>query len=195
MTYPQTEMASANTALSDLYQEVILDHSRRPRFKSKPVGGCQFCQEGKNPLCGDQITLFCAVKQENTSVPLVSFFFEGHGCSISQASASMLCESVHEVPVLEARRVLSQAEATYTGKAALPNAEDFDNDIDALYGVSKFPVRVKCAALPWKTMEILLNEKFDEMGKLKADQALCSSLTPSSCAREKRVLRIVSTED
>lgn len=197
-------------ALSELYQEVILEHSRRPRFKGKPSVGCQFCQEGKNPLCGDQVTLFCRVEGLNEGVhaqepkaaassvkmgpePRLFLAFEGHGCSISQASTSMLCESIQGVTPLQARQVLSRAEEIYSGRAEPLYSDDLDDDIEALYGVSKFPVRVKCAALPWKTFELILNEKFDEQGRLRQEQAACVTL--ASCVREKRTLRVVSTED
>jgi nitrogen fixation NifU-like protein len=196
-------------ALSELYQEVILEHSRRPRFKGKPSVGCQFCQEGKNPLCGDQVTLFCRVDGlEGAGLPSAGaasggvsealeprlfLAFEGHGCSISQASTSMLCEAIQGVTPLQARDVLGRAEDIYSGRAKPIHADDIDDDVEALFGVSKFPVRVKCAALPWKTFEIFLNEKFDENGRLRDLQKACVSL--SECVREKRTLRVVSTED
>lgn len=199
-------------ALSELYQEVILEHSRRPRFKGKPSVGCQYCQEGKNPLCGDQVTLFCRVEglegsNETPATPLSAgataaadareprlfLAFEGHGCSISQASTSMLCEAIQGVTPLEARKALERAEDIYSGRVKPQLVDDIDDDVEALFGVSKFPVRVKCAALPWKTFELILNEKFDEGGRPREAQGACTTL--SSCVREKRTLRVVSTEE
>lgn len=192
--------------LSELYQEVIMEHSRRPRHKGKPSEGCQYCQDGKNPLCGDQITLFCQVHESALApalqgnagaLPRVSLSFDGHGCSISQASASMLCEAVQGLTVPEARSAVRHAEAVYTGRAHPTLEDDIEDDVDALYGVSKFPVRVKCAALAWKTFELILDEKFTEEGTLKDPDGSCSTLRASpGCAREqRRTLRVVSTEE
>jgi nitrogen fixation NifU-like protein len=105
----------------------------------------------------------------------------------------MLCEAIQGVTPLQARDVLGRAEDIYSGRAKPIHADDIDDDVEALFGVSKFPVRVKCAALPWKTFEIILNEKFDENGRLRDLQKACVSL--SECVREKRTLRVVSTED
>jgi nitrogen fixation protein NifU and related proteins len=208
-----------SASLKDLYQEVIVDHSRRPRFKGKPALNCQFCQEGKNPLCGDNITLFCsvAVGKGNLQEPLplqLSLAFEGHGCSISQASASMLCEAVQGLSVQDARTLIQKVEGIYSGKKGQKSTDDLQNDlqndfqdeneddiqedVEALRGVSRFPVRVKCAALPWKTFELILDENFNEEGQLKETASACASLSSGSqipCKREKRALRVVSTED
>jgi nitrogen fixation protein NifU and related proteins len=191
--------AAMAAPLSDLYQEVIMEHYRRPRHKGKPSEGCQYCQDGKNPLCGDQITLFCRVQEAEggEGLPRVSLGFDGHGCSISQASASMLCESVQGLSVPEAREVVRHAEGVYTGRSRPELEDDIERDVDALFGVSKFPVRVKCAALAWKTFELILADKFTEEGTLKEPEGACSTLRAApGCAREqRRTLRVVSTED
>lgn len=175
--------------LNSLYQEVIVDHSRRPRFKTKSMP-CRFCQEGKNPLCGDVITVFCQVEMQG-KCPLLSIGFDGSGCSISQASASIMCDSLQNVSLEKTQKLINHAESIYTGKLVI-NATDLDEDIDALNGVSKFPVRVKCAALPWKTLDLLLNDNFDENGMPKPG---CDKL--ENCLKSnnnQRKLKIVTTE-
>ncbi|WP_233231396.1 Fe-S cluster assembly sulfur transfer protein SufU [Silvanigrella aquatica] len=180
---------SQSIELNSLYQEVIVDHSRRPRFKSKNMQ-CRFCQEGKNPLCGDIITVFCQIEMKD-SCPLLSIGFDGAGCSISQASASIMCNSLQNVTLQEAQKTISHAENIYTGKIAV-NAHDLDEDIEALNGVSKFPVRVKCAALPWKTLDLLLNDNFDKNGMPKSGCDKLENCVKSS--NNQRKLKIVTTE-
>ncbi|MGY3804106.1 Fe-S cluster assembly sulfur transfer protein SufU [Pigmentibacter ruber] len=182
--------ASQAIELNSLYQEVIVDHSKRPRFKSKQFP-CQFCQEGKNPLCGDMITVFCNIQAKENSLPLLSIGFDGSGCSISQASASIMCEKLQNVTLIQAQQAIQFAEQIYTGKVTI-NSNDLDEDIEALNGVSKFPVRIKCAALPWKTLDLLLSESFDEKGMPKS---VCDK--NENCAKSnnnKRKLKIVTTE-
>lgn len=180
---------SQSIELNSLYQEVIVDHSRRPRYKAKNMP-CRFCQDGKNPLCGDAITIFCQVKMEG-KCPLLSIGFDGTGCSISQASASIMCDSLQSVTLEKAQKIITHAENIYTGKLIV-DAVDIEEDIEALNGVSKFPVRVKCAALPWKTLDLLLNDNFDENGMPKSG---CDKL--ENCLKSKnnqRKLKIVTTE-
>ena len=178
--------------LEELYQEVILDHSRSPRHKGKPTIGCQICQDGKNPLCGDEITVFCRVNQEQkVSNPdwLLSLQFSGKGCSISQASASMMCELIQNKSLRECERIVEMAEQTYTGQRVQATEEDLENDLDALFGVSKFPVRIKCAALPWKTLEMILDEHFDGQGHFLGNPNGCFLEAP--CARDNKKLKVV----
>ena len=92
----------------------------------------------------------------------------------------------------DARKKIEFAESVYTGKVVL-GEDDIEEDVEALFGVSKFPVRVKCAALPWKTLEIILDEKFNGNGQLQSTAEVCAGI--SLCTREPRKLRVVSTED
>jgi nitrogen fixation NifU-like protein len=182
-------------ALSALYQEVIVDHFRNPRFKKNdPL--CRFCQEGKNPLCGDSLTIFCQVNVQKEVRLCVSF--DGSGCSLSQASASMMCAALQHVTLEEARKFIDYAQEIYTGKWSekqnhKESLEDaLDNDLEALAGVSKFPVRIKCVALAWKTLHMLLEEHFDAQGQ---PQEGCDKL--KNCAKRgtgKRKLKVVTTE-
>lgn len=177
--------------LASLYKEIIVEHAKHPRGKGRPAC-CRYCQEGKNPLCGDQITVFCELEPNinGAEPPHIRVGFDGAGCSISQASASMMCESVSAKNVLEVRRILARAEAIYTGRAPAKDPDDLDDDIDALAGVSKFPVRVKCAALAWKSLEILLNEHFDNDGRVKANDVGCDA---PACTPSRRI-KVISTE-
>jgi nitrogen fixation NifU-like protein len=180
--------ADRKCELSALYQEVILEHFKRPRHKGR-VEHCQFCQEGKNPLCGDTITVFCQVGGEAHD-PRLSLHFEGSGCSISQASASIMCESLQNISLNEAKNRLKQAESIYSGKQSI-SPDDFEEDVEALHGVSQFPVRIKCAALPWKTLEILIAENFDAQGHPKQG---CNKIT--NCVQNNsKKLKVVSTEN
>lgn len=177
-----------NIELSALYQEVILEHFKRPRYKGR-TDHCQYCQEGKNPLCGDTVTIFCEIKHDNKK-PLLNLHFEGAGCSISQASASIMCEALQNIGLEEAKQLLKHAEDIYTGKEKF-NTDDLEADVEALHGVSKFPVRIKCAALPWKTLEILIAENFDTEGNPKPG---CNKLT--NCVQNNtKKLKVVTTEE
>lgn len=154
-------------SLGELYQEVIQDHVRRPRFRGKG-DPCLFCEEGKNPLCGDQIRLYCKAEPSSPTNaahgPLISISFEGSGCSISQASASILCSQCQKVTVDQALAFIQEAEQYFTGQKvpALGEEDDLESDVEALSGVRRFPVRIKCAALAWKTLEMALKDRFIE---------------------------------
>ncbi|MCY3543922.1 MAG: SUF system NifU family Fe-S cluster assembly protein [Chloroflexota bacterium] len=127
--------------LDDLYQEVVMDHNRRPRNYRKPE--CTNRQvEGFNPLCGDQITVYLSV-QDNK---IADIGFQAIGCAISKASASMMTESVKGLSLEEAEKVFDEFRSMIT-------QEDFDPDVlgdaELLQGVSRFPARIKCATLAW----------------------------------------------
>ncbi|MEY4065829.1 MAG: hypothetical protein RIR26_2037 [Pseudomonadota bacterium] len=182
--------------LGELYQEIIVEHSKRPRCKGR-VEGCQFCQEGKNPLCGDNITLYCQVVKDasagSENAPTrIKINFEGSGCSISQASTSMMCESVSNKTVPEARAIIARVEGIYTGRSAGRTDDDLEEDVEALHGVSKFPVRIKCAALAWKTLELLLDENFDEAGCQRPESLACKLNDP--CTSKSRKLKVITLE-
>jgi nitrogen fixation NifU-like protein len=136
-------------SLDDLYREVILDHYRRPRNKGA-LEPADAVREGANPLCGDEIRLFLVVRDGVVR----DVRFDGKGCSISQASASMMTERVKGRPVAEVRRLIAAFKGMMRGTAA----EDDLGDLVALQGVRKFPVRVKCATLGWITLEDALAE-------------------------------------
>ena len=136
--------------LDDLYKEIILDHYRQPRNKGELVDST--CSaNGANPLCGDEIQLQVTLADN----VIKQIAFTGTGCSISQAASSKMTEFVQGRSIPEALvGVLSFQEMMTSGVPS--EAEGFD-DIDALMGVAKFPARVKCASLSWKTLEQALD--------------------------------------
>jgi nitrogen fixation NifU-like protein len=135
--------------LSDLYQEVILDHNKRPRnFHTVPSASHE--AEGFNPLCGDRLHLY--LKVEDDVVTEVGF--QGSGCAISKASASLMTDSVKGRPVAEARELFSRFHTMVTTPPDQP-VEDMGK-LSALAGVREFPVRVKCASLAWHTLKAAL---------------------------------------
>jgi nitrogen fixation protein NifU and related proteins len=133
-------------SLEELYKEVILDHYKNPRNK-RPLGGDARSCSRNNPLCGDEITVHARI--EDGRVAEVSF--EGSGCSISQASASMLTESVAGRSVEEAESLAGDVRGMMEGKVE-PTEDEF-GDLVALKGVVKYPVRIKCAVLAWDVLQ------------------------------------------
>jgi nitrogen fixation NifU-like protein len=138
--------------LRELYQEVILDHTNRPRnFREMPEANRR--ADGHNPLCGDRATVFLLV--EGDVVRDVSF--KGSGCSISTASASMMTDAVKGRTVAEAMALFERFHDLVTaepGRAAAVGPEL--GKLGVFAGVHDFPVRVKCASLPWHTMKAAL---------------------------------------
>lgn len=137
--------------LNDLYQQVILDHSKSPRnFGKLPTANR--VAEGKNPLCGDQITLY--VHMDGDIVRDVSF--QGSGCAISKASASLLTDSLKGKGKEEIRRLFDKVhEMVTTGRV---NGSEIGK-LAVFAGVHKFPARVKCAILPWHAMVAAIDGK------------------------------------
>jgi len=130
--------------LSELYQQVILDHSRKPRnFHVLPEANRS--AEGNNPLCGDRYTVF--LKLENGIIKDISF--QGSGCAISKASASMMTDRLRGRPVAEAEKIFAQYQQMVTTG---PADEAELGKLCAFAGVRNFPMRVKCAILPWHAM-------------------------------------------
>jgi len=138
--------ASGGGLLDDLYREIILDHYRAPR-NHVALESPSCSADGANPLCGDQVTIEVGLEDEVVK----EIAFTGQGCSISQASASMMTEYVKDRTVAQAREGAKAFQRMMTTGEA-QNIEGFD-DIDSLVGVAKFAARVKCASLSWKTLE------------------------------------------
>ena len=144
MNYPEP-------VLDDLYREVILDHYRNPRNKGRLIEPtCK--SEGYNPVCGDEI----AVELLLDDGLIKDVAFHGRGCSISQASGSMMTDAVKGRSPAEARKLVAAFKHLMTDPEDEP-AEDL-GDLEALQGVAKFPVRVKCATLAWRVLEEGLEE-------------------------------------
>lgn len=136
--------------LSDLYQEIILDHNKRPR-NFREIAGCTCSAEGHNPLCGDEVKVFVQMDAGKLS----DVAFHGQGCAISRASASMMTGKTKGRSEAEARAMSSQVRAMLLGPEAEPAREL--GDLAALSGVRQFPARIKCAMLPWRTLEAALD--------------------------------------
>ncbi len=131
--------------LDALYQEVILDHAKQPRNHHK-MEGADRRAEGYNPLCGDRFTLF--LKLEDDRIADISF--QGAGCAISTASASILTELLKGKTLAEAEKLFDNFHKLVTGKSA--DGTEALGKLAVFCGVSEFPVRVKCATLAWHTM-------------------------------------------
>jgi nitrogen fixation NifU-like protein len=132
--------------LDDLYREVVLDHYRKPRGRS-PLSHPSCSVEGFNPTCGDQVHLALDVADDTVREAQV----QCQGCSISVASGSMMAELVTGRDVPEVRRLIEAVKGMMQGKDPDPSVDL--GDLEALEGVKKFPVRVKCALLAWTTLE------------------------------------------
>ena len=152
--------------LEDLYREVILDHYRAPRNRGELPVPPAHKVEGFNPLCGDEVVLYLEVDGDQVT----GLSTAGQGCSISQASTSMMSAAVKGKPVDEARRLIRAFKALMSihetqlegGDAGDAEAEELEGvrlgDLEALQGVVKFPVRIKCATLGWNTLQQGLDE-------------------------------------
>jgi nitrogen fixation protein NifU and related proteins len=130
--------------LNDLYRDVILDHNRRPR-NFGPLEAADASAEGFNPMCGDRLTLRLKLADDR----IEDIRFEGQGCAISTASASLMTEAVKGKTRAEALRLFGRVHGLLTDDAAL--GEDLGK-LAALSGVREFPARVKCASLCWHTL-------------------------------------------
>ena len=153
------------SGLQDLYREIILDHYRAPRNRGElPVPPARMV-EGFNPLCGDEVVLYLEVEDGVVTDVKTG----GQGCSISQASTSMMSAAIKGKPVEEARTLIRAFKALMSiHESKLEGAEETDladeiadvrlGDLEALQGVVKFPVRIKCATLAWNVLQQGLDE-------------------------------------
>ncbi|MFB3920728.1 MAG: Fe-S cluster assembly sulfur transfer protein SufU [Terriglobia bacterium] len=139
--------------LHSLYQEVILDHSRRPHNFHAMEGATNQAQ-GYNPLCGDKVRLY--VKLDGDRIADISF--QGSGCAISTASASILTETVKGKTLVEANDLFERFHDLVTGKGHQNGKGPELGKLAVFSGVSEFPVRVKCATLVWHTLRSALGE-------------------------------------
>jgi nitrogen fixation NifU-like protein len=138
------------SSLSELYQNVILEHNRSPR-NYRVMEGADRQAEGNNPLCGDRLTVW--LKVEGDVITDVSF--QGLGCAISRASASLMTAAVKGKSVGEVESMFERFHRLVTGKAAAGESETLGK-LTVFSGVSEYPTRVKCASLPWHTLKAAL---------------------------------------
>jgi len=141
-----------NTDLTDLYQEVILDHSRHPRnFGAADDANHQ--ARGNNPLCGDRVTVYLSVDGDH----IRDAHFEARGCAISIASASMMTEMIKGKTVEQAKSLFERFHTLVTSDGGAEDAADSDmTELASLSGVRAFPTRIKCATLAWHAMSAAL---------------------------------------
>ncbi len=143
--------------LRDLYQEVILDHYKRPRnFGSLEEPRSK--AEGYNPLCGDQVTIY--VRSQDGTIEEVAF--EGQGCAISTASASLMTEAIRGKTLEEAEQIFESFHSVLTDDQ-VDVAEANLGKLEALSGVREFPVRIKCATLAWHALRAALSGGDDQV--------------------------------
>lgn len=138
--------------LRELYQDVILDHSRHPRHFGKLVHATH-SGEGYNPLCGDRVNIYLDVGADGRVKDIA---FEGKGCAISQASASLMTDMLKGRTVQEAETLMEGFLHLVKGEDARALPEDDRETLNVMAGVSAFPMRVKCATLAWHTMKSAL---------------------------------------
>ena len=138
--------------LSDLYQEVILDHNKRPR-NFRTLEAPSHTAEGYNPLCGDRLHVFLRLEEG----VVADVAFQGSGCAISKASASLMTDAIKGRPVAEVRDLFDRFHRMVT----TPPDQTVENlgKLSVLAGVREFPVRVKCASLAWHTLKAALDRE------------------------------------
>jgi len=163
--------------LEDLYREIILDHYRSPRNRGELQTPPATRAEGFNPLCGDEIIIYVDIDDQGV---ISDVAIGGQGCSISQSSASMMSAAIKGQSVTDARRLISAFKSMMSiHEGEITGDDDFDDtageqenqepvklgDLEALRGVVKFPVRIKCATLGWNTLAQALDEASSTEGQ------------------------------
>lgn len=145
-------MSDMMSDLGDLYQEVILEHSKHPRnFRAMETANRK--AEGYNPLCGDHYTIFVEVDDDT----IRDISFQGSGCAISKASASIMSQALKSKTTTQAKDLFNKFHAVVTGRDT--NSAESLGKLAAFAGVAEFPARVKCATLAWHTLQAALLEK------------------------------------
>lgn len=142
--------------LNDLYQEVILDHSRHPHNYGAMEGASRKA-EGYNPLCGDQVTVFLKMAGDK----IEDIRFQGNGCAISKSSASIMTELVKGKTTAETAALFERFRQLVTGESK--EEKDPTDKMAIFSGVSEFPTRVKCAVLSWHTLKSALENKNEQV--------------------------------
>lgn len=166
--------------LKDLYRDVILDHNKRPRNFGR-LDPCDTAADGYNPLCGDQLTVTLRFDGDRVE----DIRFEGRGCAISTASASLMTEAVKGMDETAIQALYGRVHEALTAAADAPSPEDLGK-LAALAGVREFPARVKCASLSWHTLNAALAHRVQNA----ASESSGAGLDPVPTA----ALAAVSTE-
>jgi nitrogen fixation NifU-like protein len=147
-------MSQVDNALRELYQDVILDHSRHPRHHGV-LDGASHKAEGYNPLCGDRVTVYLKLDESGR---VADIKFEGKGCAISQASASMMVEMLKGRTRADVAKLMEGFLHLVKGEDASGLSEGDRETLDVMSGISEFPMRVKCATLAWHTYKNAVEE-------------------------------------
>ena len=134
--------------LRELYQELILDHNRKPRNR-RAMPDATADADGYNPLCGDKVHVFVKLLQDR----IADVSFDGQGCAISTASASLMTTALKGKTLAEAREIFDRFHEMVTGEPNAPIAEEKLGKLAVFQGVCEFPIRVKCATLAWHTLK------------------------------------------
>ena len=134
--------------LDELYQSLIFEHSKKP-YNFKKISHCNCSQIGKNPSCGDKLEIFVNINQNK----IQDISFIGEGCALSMASASFLMKKIEHLSLEEAKSIINRFIEFILNKG---NLIDSDEPLHIFYNVNKFPLRVKCVLLSWRTMEKIL---------------------------------------
>jgi len=143
-----------DTELRELYQQVILDHNKSPR-NFRVIEHPSHSSEGYNPLCGDTIHLYLTIEDEIVK----DISFQGSGCAISKASASLMSSMIKGKTIEEAKKIFEKFQEMITGKLGENSDIESLGKLAVLSGVKEFPARVKCASLAWHTLINAINEK------------------------------------
>ncbi len=147
-------MSDLGDPVQDLYQEIILDHHKRPRNR-RPLACPSGSAEGHNPLCGDRVKVYYTLADGR----ITDVTFEGTGCAISQAAASLMTVTVKGKTVAEAEALFDRFHDLILGHEPTPEEAAILGKLRAFAGVAAFPLRVKCASLPWHTLHAALGGK------------------------------------
>ena len=149
--------------LTDLYQEVILDHNKRPR-NFHAIDHASKTAKGHNPLCGDRLTLYLTIEGGR----IADIAFEGSGCAISKASASLMTEAVKGRTLVEAEALFERFHAMVTAPGDRPVSTEGLGKLAVFAGVREYPARVKCASLAWHTMKNAVSD-VDDVARTEDD--------------------------
>jgi nitrogen fixation NifU-like protein len=144
-----------DAGLRELYQEIILDHSRHPRHFG-PLAGANRMAEGFNPLCGDRVKIYLVVDKDGR---IADIKFEGKGCAISVASASLMTDMLKGRSIAEVEKLMGGFLHLVKGEVTKDLNADEREHLEVMAGVSGFPMRIKCATLAWHAMKAALDGK------------------------------------
>ena len=144
----------ASESLDSLYQEIVLDHYKKPR-NYRLLENAEIHSEGFNPFCGDRVVITAKLGELGT---ISDVGFKGEGCAISQSSASMMTEAIQDNTIEEAKKLVTVFKEMMQGKTLNQAEEDNLGSLTILQGVREYPVRIKCALLTWSTLQDAISE-------------------------------------